>query len=132
MMISTRGRYALRVLLDLAEHAHDSYIPLKEISQRQEISLKYLESIMSLLSRNGLVDALPGKGGGYQLAKKPEDYKIGEILRLTEGSLAPVSCLECSQPACSRAEICKTRPLWTQLDQMISNYLDSLSLKDFL
>ena len=105
-MISTRGRYALRVMIDLAEHADDGYIPMKEVAQRQGISLKYLERIMPALSKNNLVEGVHGKGGGYRLSRKPEDYTAGEILRLVEGSLAPVACLECGAEPCSRQDTC--------------------------
>ena len=111
-MISTRGRYALRVMIDLAEHADDGYIPMKEVAQRQGISLKYLERIMPALSKNNLVEGVHGKGGGYRLSRKPEDYTAGEILRLVEGSLAPVACLECGAEPCSRQDTCKTIAMW--------------------
>ena len=100
MMISTRGRYALRVLLDLAEHLSDHYIPMKEIAERQDLSLKYIERIMPVLSKNGLVDGVHGKGGGYRLTRSPEDYTVGEVLRLTEGDMAPVSCLKENAAPC--------------------------------
>ena len=101
MMISTRGRYALRVLIDLAEHAERGYVPMKEIAERQGISLKYLERILPVLSKNGLIEGVQGRGGGYRLNRSPEDCRIGEILRLTEGDLAPVACLECdAKPRC--------------------------------
>ncbi len=130
MMISTRGRYALRVIIDLAEQCASGYVRLKDISERQGISLKYLESIMSLLSKNGLVDAVHGKGGGYKLARNTKEYSVGEILRLTEGSLAPVSCLECEGSDCPRKASCRTLPVWNHLDKMINEYLDSVSIAD--
>ncbi len=132
MMISTKGRYALRVLVDLAEHQRGEYIPLKEIAERQEISHKYLESIMAALSKDGLVDGAHGKGGGYKLSRAPEEYKVGEILRLTEGSLAPVACLENGAGPCSRAAQCRTLPMWTELDRLISGYLDGVTVADLM
>ncbi len=132
MIVSTRGRYALRVLTDLAEHGSTDFIPLKDISERQEISRKYLESIMTLLSKNGFVDGVHGKGGGYRLNRPPEEYKIGEILRLTEGTLAPVACLEKNAEPCRRAPDCRTLPMWTKLNEMITGYLDSVSVADLM
>lgn len=132
MMISTRGRYALRVMIDLAEQDSASYIPLKDIVERQNISKKYLESIMSVLSKNGLVDGVHGKGGGYRLNRPAADYRVGEILRLTEGSLAPVACLECGAAPCERAENCRTLPMWSRLNEMISHYLDNVSIADLM
>ncbi len=132
MIVSTRGRYALRVLTDLAEHGSTDFIPLKDISERQEISRKYLESIMTLLSKNGFVDGVHGKGGGYRLNRPPEEYKIGEILRLTEGTLAPVACLEKGAAPCLRAPDCRTLPMWTKLNEMITGYLDSVSVADLM
>ena len=130
MIVSTRGRYALRVMIDLVEHQNDDRIPLKDISERNGISQKYLEAIMTLLSKNHFVDAVHGKGGGYKLNRKPEEYKVGEILRLTEGSLAPVACLETGAEKCEKASYCRTLPLWTKLDSLVSGYLDSVSLAD--
>lgn len=130
MMISSKGRYALRVMLDLAEHGDGSYFPLRDIAQRQEISQKYLESIMAVLSKNALVDGQHGKGGGYRLNRPPQDYRVGDILRLTEGTLAPVACLESCAGPCDRAEKCRTRPMWSKLERMITDYLDSVSLAE--
>lgn len=130
MLISTKGRYALRVMIDLAEHKDAERIPLKEIAERQDISQKYIEAIMTLLSKKGFVDAAHGKGGGYKLNRKPEEYKIGEILRLTEGSLSPVACLEAGAEDCPRKDNCRTLPLWTKLDELVEGYLDSVSLAD--
>ena len=132
MMISTKGRYALRVMVDIAENQRDGYIPLKEIAYRQDISEKYLESIVVLLSRAGLVDGVRGKGGGYRLTRTPDQYAVGEILRLTEGSLAPVACLEGAENTCPRAGHCHTLPMWEKLDTIINDYLDSVSLADLL
>lgn len=132
MIVSTRGRYALRVMIDLAEQAADGYVPLKDIVQRQKISQKYVEAIMTLLSKNGFVIGVHGKGGGYKLNRKPQEYKIGDILRLTEGTLAPVACLECGAEPCERAPQCRTLPLWKELDSRVSGYLDSVTLADFM
>ncbi|MCQ2981691.1 MAG: RrF2 family transcriptional regulator, partial [Treponemataceae bacterium] len=130
MIVSTRGRYALRVMIDLAEHQQDGYIPLKEIAERQEISQKYIEAIMTLLSKAGMVDAMHGKGGGYRLNRSPAEYKVRELLELTEGSLAPVACLECDAEKCPREENCRTLPLWKELNNRITGYLETVSLAD--
>ena len=130
MMISTKGRYALRVMLDLADHNTGEYIPLKDIAQRQEISVKYLENILASLSRANLVDAIRGKGGGYRLCRAPEAYAAGEIIRLAEGSLATVSCLKGEKNGCEKAGHCRALPLWKGLDQVVDEYLDSVSLAD--
>ena len=132
MLISTKGRYALRVLIDLAEHRNGGFIPMKEVADRQEISLKYLERIMPLLTKENLVEGMHGKGGGYRLCRPLKDYSAGEILRLTEGSLAPVSCLEGDANACPRAGQCHTLPMWTKLEGLINSYLDSVTLADLL
>lgn len=132
MLISSKGRYALRVMLDLAEDSEGRYIPLKDITMRQNISQKYLESIMVMLSKSGFVEAVHGKGGGYKLSREPKDYKIGDILRLTEGTLAPVMCLEENAKSCERAEECKTLSLWTGLNNVISEYLDGITLEDII
>lgn len=132
MMISTRGRYALRVLIDLAEHKEDSYVPMKEVAQRQEISLKYLEKILPALAKNNLIEGVHGKGGGYKLTRKPEEYTVGEILRLTEGCLAPVSCLECNAEECHRTSECRTLPMWTELQTRINTYLDGVTIADLM
>ena len=130
-MISTRGRYALRVMIDLAEHIDEGYIPLQTIAKRQGISEKYLESIIAVLARAGLVEGQRGKGGGYRLSRELKDYSVGEIVRLTEGSLAPVSCLE-GENTCPRADKCLSLPVWEKLDTLINDYLDSVSLADLL
>ena len=130
MLISTKGRYALRVMIDLAEHQADGFVPLKVIAERQEISEKYLESIIKLLVRAKLLNGVRGKGGGYQLTKSPEQYTVGSILRLTEESLAPVTCLEPGADACSRAAECRTLSLWKGLDKVINDYLDNVTLAD--
>ena len=131
MMISTRGRYALRVMLDLAKDDTGTYVPLDDIARREGMSEKYLESIIVGLSRAGLVKALRGKGGGYKLTRKPEDYPLGESLRLTETSLAPVTCLE-SGAACPEAGACPTFPLWQGLDKVIDDYLNAHTLADLM
>lgn len=132
MLISTRGRYALRVLIDLAEHLNEGYVPMKDIAKRQGISLKYLERIIPVLTKNEIIEGLQGKGGGYRLVKAPEECKIGEVLRLTEGDLAPVACLECGALPCDRATECKTYPLWVEFHQIINKFFDSKTLADML
>ena len=130
MLISTRGRYALRVMIDLAEHQSEEFISLKEIAQRQEISEKYLESIIRILVKAKVVESLRGKGGGYRLRKAPEQYTVDSILRLTEESLAPVTCLESNAEACSRSGSCRTLALWQGLDKVIREYLESVTIAD--
>ena len=132
MLVSTRGRYALRIMMELAKYDRNRYIPLPLIAENQEVSEKYLESIVVLLSRAGLVDGVRGKGGGYRLTRAPDQYAVGEILRLTEGSLAPVACLEGEENTCPRAGHCHTLPMWEKLDTIINDYLDSVSLADLL
>lgn len=132
MLISTKGRYALRVLLDLAEHCCDGYIPMKDVASRQELSLKYIERIMPVLSKSALVEGVHGKGGGYRLTKQPEDYKVGDILRLTEGDLAPVACLECGATPCKRAAECRTLPMWSEFNAMVNRYFDGITLADLM
>ena len=130
MMISTKGRYALRFLVDLAEHQRDGFVPLKEVSIRQEISEKYLEIVVKELVKGGLLAAMRGKGGGYRLNRSPEEYSIKSILELMEGPLAPVACLEPGQAACPRSNGCRTLPLWQGLDKVISDYLAQFKLAD--
>ena len=132
MLISTKGRYALRVMVDLAEHREEGYIPLKVVAQRQDISEKYLEAIIKLLVRAGLLSGLRGKGGGYKLTKDPAQYTVGDILRLTEDSLAPVACLGPGAAPCVKAAECRTRSLWQGLDKVIRNYLDSVTVADLM
>ena len=132
MMISTKGRYALRLMLDLALCKEGEYIPLKEIAGRQDISMKYLEQIVSVLSRAGFVRSVRGTGGGYMLAKKPEAYTVGMILRITEGSLAPVSCLETDVNTCPRAEKCITLSLWEKLNNAVNSVIDNITLADLV
>ena len=132
MLISTKGRYALRVMIDLAEHQSEDFIPLKVIAERQEISEKYLESIIKLLVKAKLLNGLRGKGGGYQLTRAPEQYTVGSILRLTEGTLAPVACLEDGAASCPRMASCRTLPLWQGLNKVINDYLDNVTLADLV
>ena len=130
MLISTKGRYALRVMIDLAEHQSAGLIPLKVIAQRQEISEKYLEIVVKELVKGGLLAAMRGKGGGYRLNRPPEDYRVKEVLELMEGPLAPVACLEPGQEACPRQKACRTLSLWQGLDRVISDYLAQFTLAD--
>lgn len=132
MLISTRGRYALRVLIDLAEHPNESFLSLKGIAQRQEISEKYLESIIRMLVKARVLESLRGKGGGYRLRKAPDQYTVGSILRLTEESLAPVACLEKGAEICPRMGQCRTLPLWQGLDKVIYDYLESVTIADLM
>ena len=132
MIVSTKGRYALRVMVSLAQRAEDEYIPLKEIAEEEGISQKYLESIMTTLSKAGFVDAVHGKGGGYRLNRKPEDYTVGSILKLTEGGLTAVSCTSQGASACSRAECCNALPMWERLDRMINDFFEGITLADLL
>ena len=131
-MISTRGRYALRLMLDLAQHSSDDFVPLKDIAERQEISKKYLEQIIPTLSRAGFLQTNRGFQGGYKLAKNPDKYTVGDILRETEGGLAPVACLNNETIQCPRAAECLTLPLWKGLQDAINNYLDSVTLQDLI
>ena len=132
MLISTKGRYALRVMIDLAEHQSEEFISLKEVAQRQEISEKYLESIIRLLVKDRVLESLRGKGGGYRLKKDPDQYTVGSILRLTEESLAPVSCLDGNADTCPRMAQCRTLSLWQGLDRVINEYLDSITIDDLM
>ena len=129
-MFTTKGRYALRVMVDVA--THDGWVPLGDISERQGISRKYLEQVVSLLVKAGYLRSQRGKGGGYRLTRDPEEYPIGEILRLTEGDLAPVACLEKGARPCERAGNCQTLPLWKELDTLINGFLDSKTLADLI
>ena len=132
MMISTRGRYALRMMLDLAEYQGDGSVPLKDVARRQEISKKYLEQIIPILNRAELLQTTRGYQGGYRLTRAPKDYTLGDILRTTEGTLAPVACLEGEQNLCARRADCATLPIWEGLDRVINGYLDSVTLQDVL
>jgi Rrf2 family protein len=132
MKISTKGRYAIRVMLDLAEHNTGEFIPLMDIARRQDISEKYLESIVSVLSKNNFLVSLRGKGGGYRLSREPAEYTIGSILKVTEGSMAPVACLDQDPNTCPRVTICKTLNMWKGLADTINNYLESITIADLL
>lgn len=132
MMISTKGRYALRVLTALAEQNSEEYIPLKVISEDQQISQKYLESIMGMLSKAGLVKGIHGKGGGYKLSRPPEECRLGDILRVTEGSLAPVACLQDNAETCDIAPRCRTLKMWKDLDETIGAFFDSRTIRDLM
>ena len=132
MKISTKGRYALRLLVDLAEHRPDGYIALKDIAERQGVSKKYLEQIIPLFNRSEILRTNRGYQGGYMLAKEPASITIGSVLRLTEGGLAPIPCLEEDPVGCERRDICPTLPLWIGLDRVISEYLDGITLQDLL
>ena len=132
MMISTRGRYALRILVDLAENQNEGYITLKEAADRQEISEKYLESIVKDLVRCGILTGLRGKGGGYRLSMPPDRIGVYEVLEIMEGTLAPVACLEKGHPHCPRMPTCRTLPMWQGLYSVITEYLDGVTLQDML
>ena len=133
MMISSKGRYALRVMTDLAEHIDEGFISLADISARQEISLKYLESITAMLNKAGFLNSLRGKSGGYKLNKKPEEYTLREILDVSEGGLIPVNCACLTgDEKCRRSALCPTMPVWQKLDNLISDYLESVTLKDLI
>lgn len=132
MMISTRGRYALRVIIHLAEYSGEGYIPMKEVAEKQGISLKYLERILPVLVKNGLVEGVHGKGGGYRLCRDPKDCAVGEILRLTEGDLAPVACLgSCAEP-CNKTSSCKTIKMWSEFYRLTNQYFDDISISDLI
>ena len=131
MMISTRGRYALRVLVDLAEHS-GSLVPMKDVAARQGISKKYMEQIMALLVKDGYVEGVHGKGGGYRLGRPPEQCVVGDILRLTEGDLAPVACLECGAEPCQRASKCRTLSMWSKFNSIINEYFDGITIADLM
>lgn len=132
MKVSTKGRYALRMLLDLAEHSNDGFIALKDIAQRQGISKKYLEQIVPILNKSDVLKTNRGFQGGYMLAKSPDKYTIGTILRLTEGSLSPVACLDQDPIECERSNECPTLPIWQGLNKVINDYLDNITLQNVL
>lgn len=132
MKISTKGRYALRMLIDISLHNDEGYISLKDIAQRQNISKKYLEQIVPLLNKDGFLKASRGNSGGYMLAKKPSEYKVGDILRATEGNLAPVSCLEYEVNDCERVGECMTLWIWEGLRDAVAQYLDGITLQDII
>ena len=130
MMVSTKGRYALRIMIDLAENGQNSPVSLKDIAEREDIGIKYLEIIVASLNKNGLLESVRGKNGGYQLNKRPEEYSISSILNAAEGSLAPVACVETD--SCENAHCCKTYTLWKELDDVIENFLSSKTLADII
>lgn len=132
MIVSTKGRYALRVMVGLAQRGGTEYIPLKEIAEEEGISQKYLEAIMTTLSKAGFVDAVHGKGGGYRLNRSPEAYTVGSILKLSEGSLSAVSCTSLGAAACSRTECCQAKPMWDRLDKMIDDFFEGITIADLL
>lgn len=132
MKISTKGRYALRLMLDVALHSHGAAVPLRDVAQRQEISDKYLEQIISILNKAGYVRSIRGPQGGYLLTRQPEEYTVGMILRLTEGSLAPVACLESDVNTCDRSENCVTLRVWEKLKDAIDGVVDHITLADLL
>lgn len=131
-MISTKGRYALRVMIDLAEHDGQGYIPLKDVADRQQISKKYLEIIVKNLVSAGFISGISGKGGGYKLVREPGDYSVGEIIEATEGTLSPVACLACEDNDCPRAEDCQTLPMWSEYDAMTRDFFYGKKLTSFL
>ena len=131
-MISTKGRYSIRILLDLAEHRNGSYIPMKDVAARQNISLKYIERLMPALKAAGLVDSVHGIGGGYRLTREPADYTVLQVLTVTEGSLAPVACLDSQPNPCQRCGFCLTLPVWQGLEQVVAQYLSSITLQNLL
>ena len=132
MMVSTKGRYALTVMVDLARSAGEGYVSLADIAEREKLSMKYLESIIAILNKGGMLNSLRGKNGGYKLARKPDEYTIDEILILTEGTLAPVNCIMQEGVQCDKAATCSTLPLWAGLDKAIENYLSAITLEDII
>ena len=132
MLISSMGRYAVLILLDLAEHHNGGYIPMKEVAARQDISLKYIERLMPALKSAGLVESVHGIGGGYRLTREPEDYTLWEILELAEGDLAPVTCLQPDAPVCQRAGECRTLPVWRGYYDMTRQYFSDITLADLM
>ena len=132
MMISSKGRYALHVMVDLAQHDGEGLISLKAVAQRQGLSLKYLENIVSVLTHAGLLQGQRGKVGGYRLTRRPEEYPVGEIIALTEGGLEPVACLHCGGKGCDKAGHCETLPLWKELDTLISSYMNRVTVADLV
>ena len=132
MLVSTKGRYALRVMVDLAEHQTGGYTAMKEVAARQEISLKYLERILPALAKNGMIEGITGKGGGYRLTRAPGDYRVGDILRLVEGELVPVACMECGAEPCGREADCRTRSLWHGFQKVMDDYFDNVTLADLM
>ena len=132
MMVSTKGRYALTVMVDLAKYSEGGFVSLSDIAERENLSMKYLESIISILNKGGMLQSLRGKNGGYKLARSPEEYNISEILLLTEGTLAPVNCIMQDGVQCDKAATCSTLPLWAGLDNVIERYLSTITLDDII
>ena len=132
MMVSTKGRYALTVMVDLAKLSDVGFVSLADIAERENLSMKYLESIISILNKGGMLKSLRGKNGGYKLAREPKDYNISEILLLTEGTLAPVNCIMQEGIQCEKAATCSTLPLWAGLDNVIDKYLSTITLEDII
>jgi len=132
MNVTTKGRYALRVMLDLAQHPEDGYVSLKTVAERQGVSMKYLELIVGGLKKAELVESTRGKEGGYRLSRAPADYRVGEILRSLEDNLAPVACIRDGSVVCDQASLCRTIPMWKELDELTNAYLDGVTLEDLL
>ena len=132
MLVSTRGRYALRVMIDLAEHQGEGYIPMKAVAERQNISLKYLERILPALAKNGYIEGVHGRGGGYKLTREPGGYRVGDILRLAEGDLAPVACLECGAEPCQQAGECRTISMWQRFHDVVNDFFDGITIGDLM
>ncbi len=132
MNVTSKGRYALRVMLDLAQHPDEGFVSLKTVAERQNISMKYLEAIVGSLKKGGLIDSTRGKEGGYCLLRAPEDYSVGEILRACEDKLAPVSCIRDGSVDCVNASSCMTLPMWRELDELTNAYLDTVTLRDLV
>ena len=132
MLISTRGRYAIRVIIDLAQNFNGEYIPMKDVAERQEISLKYLEKILPILTKNKIIEGVHGKGGGYKLCKNIKKYKIIDILKLTEGDLAPVACLKKGSEKCKRKATCKTLAMWKKFNEIINTFFGSITIEDLV
>lgn len=132
MIVSSKGRYALRIMIDLAKNQSEGLIPMKTVAKRQGLSLKYLERILPFLTKNKYVEGVSGKGGGYRLTRKPEDYKVGEILRKMEGNLAPVTCLESHASECTRKDTCPTLNMWKGVNKLINDYLDGITIADLM
>jgi len=132
MMVSTRGRYALRVIIDLAENAKDGYVPMREVAERQGLSLKYLERILPQLVADNLVEGVHGKGGGYRLSRDPSEISVAEVLKVSEGDIAPVACLEDGAKLCDRVDECRTISVWKGLNERINEYLESVKIADLM
>ena len=132
MRISTKGRYALLIMVDLAGFPQTEYVSLKDVAERQGVSLKYLEAIAATLNKAGFIISYRGKAGGYRLSRSPSEYTVGSVLKLAEGSLAPVSCLYGGGEACAKSDTCSTLPMWQELDRIVDNYLESVTIEDLI